>query len=379
MSAAATSKPRILCVDDEPLVLQGLQRNLRPLFDVRTAGGGHDGLTALREQGPFAVIVSDMRMPVMDGAQFLTQARALAPDTARILLTGHADLESALLAVNEGKIFRFLTKPCPPSDLIAALQEGAEHFRLIHSERELLEQTLTGAVKALSELLALSNPTAFGRAARVHRTVAALCTVLRPPDRWAIEVAAQLSQIGSIQLPADVAEKLYYGHPLSASEQALVERGPLVADQLLANIPRLEPVRAILAAQGSAAARGPVEGATGARLLRLAVDLDVLEASGLSPAEALAKLRGRNGTYDPRALEALEEEVAVRTAQLVQELSLAQVKPGMQLAEDLRGRNGVLLVARGFVVSSGLLMKLQSLENGVREPIRVLVGLARQG
>lgn len=372
MTTAVKPKPRILCVDDEPLVLQGLQRSLRPLFDVRTAGGGHEALAVMRDQGAFAVVVSDMRMPVMDGAQFLTQARALAPDTVRILLTGHADLQSALQAVNEGQIFRFLTKPCSSPELIAALQEAAEHFRLVHAERELLEQTLTGAVKALSDLLALSNPTAFGRAARVHRTVAALCARLLPADRWAIEVAAQLSQIGSIQLPAAVAEKLYFGQALGPEEQALVDRGPALADQLLSSIPRLEPVRAILAAQG-AGARPPPEAAPGARLLRLASDFDALEVSGLTPAEALARLRGRPGAYDERPLEALEAEVSLRTAQVVQDLPLAAVKPGMQLAEDLRARTGVLLVARGFVVSPGLLMKLQSLEAGVREPVRVLV------
>jgi response regulator RpfG family c-di-GMP phosphodiesterase len=362
-------------VDDEPLVLQGLRRTLRPHFDVSIATGGLEALGCLREDAPFALLLSDMRMPIMDGAQLLARARELAPDTVRILLTGHADLDSALAAVNHGQIFRFLTKPCPPEELLAALQAGAEQFRLVHAERELLEQTLTGAVKALAEVLALSNPTAFGRSARVHRTVAALCARLAPADRWAIEVAAQLSQIGCIQLPAAVAEKLYFGQPLSATEQGLVERGPTLADQLLANIPRLEPVRAILAAQATPTGGGRArpEPPLGARLLRLALDLDTLEAGGLSSPEALAVLQARLGTYDAQALKALEADVSTRTATEVQELALSQVRSGMQLAEDLRSRTGVLLVARGFVVSQGLLMKLQTLEAGVREPIKVVV------
>jgi len=368
-------RPRILCVDDEPLVLQGLRRTLRPRFEVTIATGGLEGLGQLQEGAPFAVILSDMRMPVMDGAQFLTRARQLAPDSVRILLTGHADLDSALAAVNHGQIFRFLTKPCPPEVLLDALQAGAEQFRLVHAERELLEQTLTGAVKALSELLALSNPTAFGRAARVHRTVAALCARLSPPDRWAIEVAAQLSQVGCIQLPAAVAEKLYFGRALGPSEQALVDRGPALADQLLANIPRLEPVRALLAAgSGGREAGAPP---LGARLLRLALELDTLEARGLSATEAVALLQSRPGPHGRDALEALEQEISIRTASEVRELPLAEVLPGMQLAEDLHARNGVLLVARGFQVTLGLLMKLQSLEVGVREPVRVVVPAPR--
>lgn len=366
--------PRILCVDDEPLVLQGLRRNLRPHFEVVTAPGGIEALGLLQDDGPFAVVLSDMRMPVMDGARLLAQARAVAPDTTRILLTGHADLEAAVAAVNQGQVFRFLTKPCPHEELLAALQAGAEQYRLLHAERELLEQTLTGAVKALSEVLALSNPTAFGRAARVHRTVSALCARLAPPDRWAIEVAAQLSQVGAIQLPSAVAEKVYFGQPLTPGEQAMVDRGPALADQLLANIPRLEPVRAILAAQAAGPAGRPGgEAPLGARLLRLAAELDRLEGGGLPGQAALAVLQSRPGEHEPRLLQALEAELAARSQADVQELPLSQVKPGMQLAEDLHARNGVLLVARGFQVSPGLLMKLQSLEVGVREPIRVLV------
>lgn len=370
------ARPRILCVDDESLVLEGLKRNLRPYFEVSVASGGAEALGLFREGDPFTVIVSDMRMPGMDGAQFLARARELAPDTVRILLTGHADVDSALAAVNQGAIFRFLTKPCPFDQLISALRAGVEQFRLVHAERDLLEQTLTGATKALAELLALSNPTAFGRAARVHRTVAALCARINPDDRWAIEIAAQLSQIGAIQLPGAVAEKLYLGQPITAAEQVLVERGHGLADQLLANIPRLEPVRAILAANTAYGPGRPAsETPLGTRLLKLAFDLDTLETAGFPPQEALSVLQARVGAYDGKALKALEAEISVRTATEVQELSLSLLKPGMQLAEDLRGQNGVLLVARGFVVSQSLVMKLQSMGVAVREPIRVLAPL----
>jgi response regulator RpfG family c-di-GMP phosphodiesterase len=368
-------------VDDERIVLEGLQLHLRRRFELVLADGGEKGLAAVRRGPPFAVILSDMRMPGMSGAEFLAQARVVTPDTARVLLTGHADFECALAAVNEGQIFRFLTKPCPPEVVIAALEAGAEQYRLVNAERELLEQTLTGAIKALSDVLALSNPTAFGRASRVHRTVAALCARLAVPQRWAIEVAAQLSQIGCIQLPPALAEKLYFGQPLVAAEQKQVERVLGLADQLLANIPRLEPVREILAAQGrrwdgaddpSARARGEAV-PLGACLLRIAVDLDTLEASGVPSPEAVAALQGREGTYDPRVLEALEEEIATRTSTVILDLPLSQVRTGMVLGEDVRSRAGLLLVARGFIVSPTLLARLQSLAPGVREPIRVVV------
>jgi len=377
--ATAPRKPRVLCVDDEPMVLQGLTLHLRRRYEVVTAESGITALAAMGRGEPFAVIVSDMRMPGMDGAEFLARARGAAPDSVRVLLTGHADLQSALSAVNEGQIFRFLTKPCPAEELLATVADGAEHFRLVTAERVLLEQTLTGAVKALSETLALANPIAFGRAARLHRTVATLCDRLHIADRWSIEVAAQLSQIGCIQLPSQVAEKLYFGKPLTVAEQQLADRVPSVADQLLAPIPRLEPVREILACQGqryessdtfAKEARNPLP--LGARFLRAAVDLDTLEATGLTSAEAVAAMEKRSGTYDPRVLEALADIVGAQGNVEVRELSLASLRVGMVLATDVRSTSGVLLVARGYTVSEGLLVRLQGLASSVLEPIRIV-------
>ena len=101
---------KILMVDDEDAVLVGYQRMFRNEFQIETAPGGAAALAALEATGPYAVVVSDMRMPEMDGAKFLTKVKVFAPDTIRIMLTGDADVRSAVTAVNEGSIFRFLTK-----------------------------------------------------------------------------------------------------------------------------------------------------------------------------------------------------------------------------------------------------------------------------
>ncbi|MFH0902209.1 MAG: ATP-binding protein [Pseudomonadota bacterium] len=121
------SRPRILCVDDEANVVEGLRVALRKRFDIRTATSGVQGLREISQGGRFAAIVSDLRMPHMDGTTFLAQARKLAPTTVRLLLTGNADLEKAIEAVNEGNIFRLLLKPCPLPTLSAALDAAVEH------------------------------------------------------------------------------------------------------------------------------------------------------------------------------------------------------------------------------------------------------------
>ncbi len=121
------SLPRVLFVDDEPELLESIADVWGLHYEVSTALGGAAGLVALAKHKPH-IVVSDMRMPSMDGATFLARARKRLPTAVRILLTGHADLDAALRAVNEGGIFRFLTKPCPPDVMGPALEAAYAHF-----------------------------------------------------------------------------------------------------------------------------------------------------------------------------------------------------------------------------------------------------------
>jgi CheY-like chemotaxis protein/GGDEF domain-containing protein len=131
---------KILFVDDENAVLDGYRRLLFRDFPVVTAVGGERGLATIRDNGPFAVVISDMRMPGMDGAEFLAEVRKAAPFTVRMLLTGHADLDSAIEAVNKGNIFRFLTKPCQKDVLVEAINSGLAKYRAAVAEKELAKK-----------------------------------------------------------------------------------------------------------------------------------------------------------------------------------------------------------------------------------------------
>ncbi|MBD3337204.1 MAG: response regulator, partial [Candidatus Eisenbacteria bacterium] len=135
---------RILCVDDDVDILKGFQRLLRKEFKIDVAVGGAEALEILEEKGPYAVVVSDLRMPGMDGIQLLSRVRELAPETVRVMLTGKADTEAAIEAVNEGQLFRFLTKPCPVKRLSQALHAAIAQHRLLTAEKTLLERTLRG-------------------------------------------------------------------------------------------------------------------------------------------------------------------------------------------------------------------------------------------
>ena len=134
---------KVLFVDDEPLVLDAFRRMLHDKFETHTADSGEKGLASAKDNGPFAVVISDMRMPGMSGAEFLAKMRQKAPDTVRMLLTGFTDLDAAVAAVNEGNIFRFLTKPCRKDDLINAINLGLAQYRTVAREKELVSKALT--------------------------------------------------------------------------------------------------------------------------------------------------------------------------------------------------------------------------------------------
>lgn len=131
---------KILFVDDEQGVLDGYERLLHKEFKVSVAVGGQKGLSALQEHGPFAVVISDMRMPGMNGAEFLAEVRQRAPDTIRMLLTGYTDLNAAIDAVNKGNIFQYLAKPCDKDVLIGAINKGLAQYRSVKAEKELLKK-----------------------------------------------------------------------------------------------------------------------------------------------------------------------------------------------------------------------------------------------
>jgi response regulator RpfG family c-di-GMP phosphodiesterase len=377
--------PRILCVDDEQRVLDGLCLALRRRFDVTTATSGDEGLKKIKDPGKFAVVVSDMRMPGMDGAKFLSAVRAVAPDTVRLLLTGDTDIRSAITAVTEGQIFRFLTKPCAPDLLTTSLEGAVRQHQLMIAERELLEQTLHGSIKALTDVLSIANPVAFGRATRLKQLAARIAQQLSAPERWAVEVAAMLSQIGYIVLPTATVERVFAGKPLSAPEKQMVEKVPGIAQQIVANIPRLEPVHEILDNyqrpwNGAGLAPGDtIRGERiplGARILKVALDYDVLEDSGKSVDDVLRTLEGRPGLYDPSVLNALIKAPLSALDGATRSVRLAELRSGMIVAEDVKTATGTLLVARGNEVTQSTLQRLFNFASsvGIREPMLVLAG-----
>jgi len=340
----------ILCVDDEPQVVEGLRDLLEDRYQVRTATNGEAALAILRDQPQIAVLLSDMRMPEMDGVALLQRARSVAPDTVRMLLTGYSDVNAAIAAVNKGQIFRFLTKPCAPSDLARAFEAAATQHRLIISERVLLQETLLGCLKSLLDVLSLVDPIAFGRAQRLERIAHNIAVEAGLQPVWPIEAAALLSQLGCLELSDVVRMKLYSGEPLDDSEQSEAQTAYANVCRLLAHIPRLESVRDIIGALGGS------EGPLGADILRIAMEIDALEARGYSGKDAAAIMRSWVTQHEPNILEAAVNVCGrVHSWPITREISADNLSSGVFVAEDIRKHDGVLIVPRGVELTASVI------------------------
>lgn len=372
-------RPRVLCVDDEARILEGLSLHLRKDYQVHTAMSGEEGLRKLKELGGVAVVVSDMRMPNMDGATFLKRVMRTYPDASRILLTGEPGRDAAVLAVNEGQIFRFLTKPCPPDQLKSAIDAGVIQYRLVNAERLLMQETVIGCIQALVDVLAMANPVAFGRASRIKRMVVELAEALGCPGFWQLEAATMLSQLGYLSLPVELVDKIYYGERLTPEEQVLADGVPGVAGKLLAHIPRLEPVLQILnatrASDRDLKTLGDGTIGLGARMLLLALDHDTLTAQGHAGDVAIQSLRAKSARYGEALVEKFAKLIGAGAATAeVRELPLRLVQPGMTIMNDLRTHMGTLLVPRGFEVSETFLERMRNFGPTIlAEKIKVLV------
>jgi response regulator RpfG family c-di-GMP phosphodiesterase len=376
-------RPRVLCVDDEARVVEGLVLHLRKDYQVHTALGGDEALKVLKQIGGAAVVVSDMRMPGMNGATLLHQVMSVYPDATRILLTGEPGRDAAVDAVNKAQIFRFLTKPCPPDQLRAAVEAGVMQHRLINAERSILKETLIGCIKALVDVLAIANPVAFGRASRVKRLAMEFAATLDCGEYWQLEAAAMLSQIGYLSLPTQLVEKLYYGEKLTPEEKILASGAPDVVMQLLENVPRLEPVIQILAALN-----WPDEALTrlgdgtiglGARILGLVLEYDTLITQGHSVDVAVQTLRRRASRFTAELIEQFGRHLGAGSGKdEAREIPLKAIQPGMVIMQDIRTHLGTLLVPRGFEVTSLFLERARNFgPELLAEPIKVMVPAAK--
>jgi len=355
---------KILLVDDDCNILDGFRRSLSREFLLETASSGQEALNLATDNGPYAVVVSDMRMPGMDGIQLLSAIKAQFPDTIRVMLTGNTDTETAINAINEGSIFRFLNKPSSKEVMAKTLTAALMQYRLVTAEKQLLEQTLTGAIQVLTEVLSLVNPAAFSRAERARRYIHHVVTSMKLGNPWQYEVAAMMSQLGCVTLPTETIDAVYAGEKLSSDEQAQYDAHPHVACDLLSKIPRLEPIAWMIEHQNQPLSEpGPGDSQTadirrGAQLLRLTLAYERLIHNGTSRTEAAHILSRQNKNFTPMFFEALVDLDPNAEEGEIRACRIQDLLPGMIFQQEIRTQDGALLVSKGQEATSPLLLKL---------------------
>ena len=387
---------RILMVDDEARVLDGLRRSLHSRYDVDIASSGAAGLDRLSaNEAPYAVVVSDMMMPEMNGAEFLARAHQLSPDTVQMILSGQAELTSTIAAVNDGSIFRFLTKPCDATELGRAVDDALAQYQLILSERELLERTLNGAVQVLTELMAAANPIAFQRTENVKLLTDAMATEIPVTETWELRIAAMLGQVGLMAVPEEVLIQVKDGSEMTAESLAIYRGHPALAHDLICRIPRLERVAAWVAAQpvtfddavspppdetptDEASTQDdedePSEGLTGEDVYATVMAFVVGVEAGVPPGNVVFDLV-KTGRYAQELLDIALKAHVLTTVRRPKRVGGRDLVVGMLLDQDVMTTTGRTLIRNGEMLTESMAIRLRHFADGVGliEPIDVLV------
>jgi len=373
---------RLLVVDDE-----GQNRELlRALLEaqdhkVTEAENGKQALQMVIKDPP-DVILLDVMMPEMDGFEVCRQLKA-NPATAAIpilLVTVLKDRSDRLTGIAAGAS-DFLSKPLDTQEVILRVRNAVYTKHLIDAEKELLEKTLTGSIKVLSEILSLVNPPAFSQVSRIKPYVRQIATWLDLPNIWEFELAAMLSQIGCVTLPPEVLKKLQKGKSLSGEEHRMFSAHPEVGGNLVRSIPRFGIIAGMIEAQQkpfhrrAKGTRFKAEDriALGGYIIKVALEFEQLLGQGLSVKVALMQLR--RSRYLSEVVDALEKLDTQLDRGVVKPLSISELGAGMIVYEDVFTKDDLLLASRGDEVTDMVIRRLRNFAEsiGVVEPIRVII------
>lgn len=431
-SSSEQKELRVLCVDDESSVLKSLQRVLHGHnFSFFPANSARDGLFFL-ENNSVDVVISDMRMPDMSGAEFLTEVAQRYPATARILLTGYSDIDSTIQAVNGGRIHRYLQKPWNNEELIVVLNEVAERLRLESDNKRLLadveeknsqlrgmneqleeevqqrtkqirqaltqlhhanikiSENLRSTIRVFYNLISL-NPKLGGKTAIEIGELCRLLAVVFELDKKAvrdIQLAGLLYELGLLgQQDACLTKAIY---EMEADELSIYRQHPVRAYLALAPASGLQNVATIIKHQyeffdgaGTPDRLGASEIPMGSRILAVARDYVLavrgkLRKSRLSKEGALKLLEmNSNREYDacilsrlPNVLPGLEQETLAADEQVV---SIRQLKVGMKLSRNLYNQKDILLLSEGHRFTQETVSRLQSFEEVDKQLLEIYV------
>jgi len=429
--------PTILCVDDESNILSALRRLLRPHgYKLLLAESGAEGLSLL-EKEPVDLVISDMRMPEMDGARFLTEVSERWPETMRILLTGYSDIASTIEAINKAQIFKYISKPWEDNDILISIQRALELKNLkrdrerlekltlkqndelkdLNSNLELkvkartaeIEQTLdmyemaneelkdsySTIIEVFSNLIAMRHGDSGSEIRQIADIAKSVSMSMGMGESEALDVyhAALLKDVGLIGFPDDMIKKPF--SLLTSSEKEKLKQHPVIAQGLLMSLEPLQSVahlircsRELFNGSGYPDGLGVKRIPLGARILCVIGDyFDLLK--GTLTGEKLNSVQARqyiqehsNTRYDPDVVSALPDTLSdgVESQSKVEKgevtVTTEDLKPDMVLVADLMSSGGLVLLPKGYVVNDEVVNRIKNLEKSIGENFEIRVTTA---
>jgi CheY-like chemotaxis protein len=376
-TAAVQPKSNIMVVDDQPANLKLLEDLLTQQgHAVRSFPRGRLALDAASRNPPDLILL-DINMPEMNGfevCKLLKADESLAPVPV-LFLSALNETRDKVNAFRSGGV-DYITKPFQLEEVRARVETHLALHRARQVERELLERTLNGAVKTLSDLAHLISPTLTERSGALRNMVMHIVQRMHLKDPWQYELAATLCLIGCITLPADAFEHAYVADKASSEEVQMYRGHPDVGFELLKRIPRLEGVAEMIRLQhvetGNWAKDDTAE--RGARMLKTVQELDRRTLRGIPFQTACDQLRAAPGKYPTALLDALKDYSPSRIHFEVKRLPAPQLLPGMILEDDVVTEDGSLtVISKGTTLTITLIERVQNFARtrGVRDPIQV--------
>ncbi|MEQ1837248.1 MAG: HD domain-containing phosphohydrolase [Candidatus Nitrotoga sp.] len=412
---------RILFVDDEANILSSLKRLFRPLgYHIFTAESGAQGLEIMHSES-VDLVISDMRMPEMNGAQFLEKVREKWPNTVRILLTGYAEMGATIEAINKGQIYRYVSKPWEDNDItlivkhalhqkmleretqrleeltrkqneelknmnalleekvLARTEEVRQTMGFLETAHEKLKKSFITSVRVFSNLIEMRNPSRSGHSRRVAELARTLAQNMgmSAGEVQDVFIAALLLDIGKISLPDRLLDKPF--HSLSVSERSEVIKCPIKGEMALMALEQLHGAAKLIRNHNERFDGGGypdrLSGLSiplGARILAVAENYDTALIGTnfikpLKPTEASVLIQdGMGKHYDPAVVEVFLNELGKASTAMDNTVKLAlrsgQLKPGMTLSSDLITRNGELLLSKDHVLNEQLIDQIRNFE-----------------
>ena len=372
----------VLVVDDNEVNVDILVDALGDIYDVAVAMDGMAALQVVAENPPDLILL-DVMMPGMDGYEVCEKLKSNKKTRGIpvIFVTAKIEVEDEIKGFTVGAV-DYITKPLSPPVVKARVET---HLKLRNNElhmKELLEKTLGGTIKMLTDMLSLANPSAFSRASRISRHVKKMAERLHMGHIWQIRMAAMLSQIGCMTLSSDTLNRIHRGEDVSLEEMDAYNRHPTVGYDLIRKIPNLKEVAEIMVRQQDLKMKTDIGEKTpdlilrGSRLLKLALDYEKEILKGKSPSEVLALLRSDKMEYGAELLEIFSTIIGTDAAPTpIRHLNARELSPGMIINKDILTKKGKLLIEAGTEVTLPVFETLSNFSRTgfVEEPFEVLI------